>query len=490
MTAKQIYKILKKGNWDVQRAKAGLFLINVVYPNYANVGYGPNFCGYELGRDHYFTQVIDIDKINQKNFQVYSEYLKNPKSLDKLIGGHKKLTVRIDTLWDNYNKAGRKDGKSMAEALIKFKPLGDKWWEYAAIGEDKGGIINRKVVPYFEQRLKLSRPEALEAVFVLARPEEKSSFALEHELFLKICLAIAAEANEKKLSRLVNKYCRDFFWFKTDFYSSIPVTKESVRRDAQEKLREVGVVGIKAEIKKLSEISHRESAVKRKLLGKIKLNREDRLNLEFARKTVAWIDLRKSGMMKQFYYLIGLFGEICQELNIGHDELSNYFYWEVIDLLLNGKRISKKELIRRDNTLMLVFEKNKEIQVFYGAAATKMLKLGTVSREENIKGTVASLGHGGKTISGKVRVVIRPEKSGFAAGEILVTSMTRVEFVPLMRKAAAIITDEGGMACHAAIVSRELGLPAIIGTKNATQKLKTGNKIEMDLERGVVRILK
>ncbi|HTX86559.1 MAG TPA: PEP-utilizing enzyme, partial [Candidatus Nanoarchaeia archaeon] len=229
---------------------------------------------------------------------------------------------------------------------------------------------------------------------------------------------------------------------------------------------------------------------KRKLLGKIKLNREDRLNLEFAQKIIGWIDLRKSGMMRQFYYLLRLFKEICQELGIGHDELSNYFYGEVIDLLLCGKRINKKELIRRDKTLMLVFEKNREIQIFYGAAAAKMLKLGTASREEKIKGTVASLGRGGKIISGKARVVIHPEKSEFKTGEILVTSMTRVEFVPLMRKAKAIITDEGGMACHAAIVSRELGLPAIIGTKTATQKLKTGDELEMDLASGVIKIIK
>ncbi|HTX87253.1 MAG TPA: hypothetical protein VMC41_04295, partial [Candidatus Nanoarchaeia archaeon] len=259
MRAEKIYQILKKGNWDVQRAKAGLFLINVVYPNYANVGYGPNFCGYELGWDHYFTQLIDIDKINRKNSRIYSEYFKDQKSLGNLIGEHEKLTACIDSLWNDYDKAGRKDRKSMAEALIRFKSLGDKWWEYGAIGEDKGDIINRKVVPYFEKRLRLSRPEALEAVFVLARPEEKSSFAIEHELFLKICLAIGVKAGEKNISALIKKYCHDFFWFKTDFYRSTPLTKESVWRDAQKKLREVGVSGIKAELKKLSEISRRES---------------------------------------------------------------------------------------------------------------------------------------------------------------------------------------------------------------------------------------
>lgn len=59
-----------------------------------------------------------------------------------------------------------------------------------------------------------------------------------------------------------------------------------------------------------------------------------------------------------------------------------------------------------------------------------------------------------------------------------------------MRKAGAIITNEGGLACHAAIVSRKLGVPAIIGTKNATQVLSDGDEVEMDLKTGEVRVVK
>jgi pyruvate,water dikinase len=68
--------------------------------------------------------------------------------------------------------------------------------------------------------------------------------------------------------------------------------------------------------------------------------------------------------------------------------------------------------------------------------------------------------------------------------------MTRPEFVPLMKKAIAIVTDEGGITCHAAIVSRELKKPCIIGTKVATQVLKDGDMVEVDANSGIVRILK
>ena len=74
--------------------------------------------------------------------------------------------------------------------------------------------------------------------------------------------------------------------------------------------------------------------------------------------------------------------------------------------------------------------------------------------------------------------------------EILVSPMTVPDYLPAMKKAKAIITDEGGITCHAAIVSRELGIPCIVGTKIATQVLKDGDRVEVDANKGIVKILK
>jgi pyruvate,water dikinase len=91
--------------------------------------------------------------------------------------------------------------------------------------------------------------------------------------------------------------------------------------------------------------------------------------------------------------------------------------------------------------------------------------------------------------TGVARVILDPhskEAQEFKEGDILVTKMTDPDWVPLMKKAAAIVTDEGGMTSHAAIVSRELGIPAIVGTGNATQVIKTGMLVTVDGSRGVV----
>ena len=71
-------------------------------------------------------------------------------------------------------------------------------------------------------------------------------------------------------------------------------------------------------------------------------------------------------------------------------------------------------------------------------------------------------------------------------GDIMVTRMTNPDMVPAMRKVAAIVTDEGGMTCHAAIVSRELGTPAVVGTRKATKTLEDGQLISVDGEKGLI----
>ncbi|HDM27030.1 MAG TPA: phosphoenolpyruvate synthase, partial [Candidatus Bathyarchaeota archaeon] len=101
-----------------------------------------------------------------------------------------------------------------------------------------------------------------------------------------------------------------------------------------------------------------------------------------------------------------------------------------------------------------------------------------------LKGIPASPG----VYSGKAKVAMSPQEASqlISKGDILVTVMTNPDWVPYMRMAGAIVTDEGGITCHAAIVSRELGIPCIVGTQTATKVLKTGADYTVDATSGVV----
>jgi len=94
---------------------------------------------------------------------------------------------------------------------------------------------------------------------------------------------------------------------------------------------------------------------------------------------------------------------------------------------------------------------------------------------------------GSKIGQGKARVILSlNEIANFKPGEILVTEMTDPDWEPIMKKASAIITDRGGRTCHTAIVSRELGIPCIVGTENATKLINTGDKITVDCSQGEI----
>ncbi|ABW16275.1 pyruvate phosphate dikinase PEP/pyruvate-binding [Parafrankia sp. EAN1pec] len=103
--------------------------------------------------------------------------------------------------------------------------------------------------------------------------------------------------------------------------------------------------------------------------------------------------------------------------------------------------------------------------------------------------TVLLTGLGGAPgrAAGRVRVLTSPgEGAAFATGEVLVAAMTSPDWVPVIRRAAAVVTDSGGVTCHAAIVARELGVPCVVGTSSATSTLRTGDTVVVDGSRGVV----
>lgn len=98
---------------------------------------------------------------------------------------------------------------------------------------------------------------------------------------------------------------------------------------------------------------------------------------------------------------------------------------------------------------------------------------------------VSGIAVGQKIAQGRVQVLADPDQlAQFKAGEVLVTSMTDPAWEPIMKKAAAIVTDRGGRTCHSAIISRELGLPCIVGTGNATQVLQTGMDVTISCAEG------
>ena len=163
---------------------------------------------------------------------------------------------------------------------------------------------------------------------------------------------------------------------------------------------------------------------------------------------------------------------------------------EIIKLADYGLRI--EELYGSHQDIEWGFDKDtKELYILQSRPITTLKGGSTVAEqvkeEKELKMLVRGLAASPGIASGKVKTIKDiSEIDRVEEGDILVTVMTNPDMVPAMRRANAVVTDEGGRTCHAAIVSRELGIPCIVGAKGATEILKEGMEITVDAKRGVV----
>ena len=148
---------------------------------------------------------------------------------------------------------------------------------------------------------------------------------------------------------------------------------------------------------------------------------------------------------------------------------------------------NKKELKSRMKSFSIIVKNH--IHIFTGKddkMIKRIFKLNE-SHEKEIKGKAAFRGK----VTGKVKVInLTDDLKKIKKGDILVASMTTPEMVLAMQKAAAFVTNEGGITCHAAIIAREMKKPCVICTKIATQVLKDGQLVEVDANKGIVKIIK
>lgn len=201
-------------------------------------------------------------------------------------------------------------------------------------------------------------------------------------------------------------------------------------------------------------------------------------------------DRRKTLQQKVYYYEALLLEEIAKIIKIPRLELEHLRMEQFTQEFITST--SLKNVIADQKSAYLIFwEKTIGFKIWTSNDAIKAYAKTTSSQQQGIKELKGNVGSQGKA-QGRVKIIFNPRLHGanFKEGDVLVTGMTSPDFVPLMKKAAAIITELGGITCHAAIISRELGKPCIIGTKIATKVLKDGDLVEVDANTGIVRKLK
>jgi phosphoenolpyruvate synthase/pyruvate phosphate dikinase len=174
---------------------------------------------------------------------------------------------------------------------------------------------------------------------------------------------------------------------------------------------------------------------------------------------------------------------LAASLEMGYEDVIHCSY----DELVKNNIPTRKILEARKQEFVSCFSHGKT-RIFSGKEIAYFKKLGSEKEiSDIITGRTAFPG----VATGLVKIIHSPkDMDDFKKGNVLVASMTTPSMVMAMKKASAFITDEGGITCHAAILAREMKKPCVIGTKNATKILKDGDMVEVDANKGAVKILK
>ena len=231
------------------------------------------------------------------------------------------------------------------------------------------------------------------------------------------------------------------------------------------------------------------AAEKKKLIKELKIDSRLQHLLTIYAKFMVTKWYRRNSQILCFYYIEPLLREIGQRLNLSLSDVRLLLWEEVRAALVDNVQPDVNNLAERETFFCFYTEKGKRF-LFVGELAKKLetqvnkVKIDFSMKE--LKGQCACLGKA----RGKAKVIFTvADAHKMKEGDILVSVATDPDLVPAMKKAAAIVTEQGGVTSHAAIVSRELGIPCVIGTKVATKWLKDGDEIEVDATNGIIRKL-
>jgi len=418
-----------------------------------------------------------VEKIEENGVGLLSEFAEK----------WREKTGELIALAQDVNESA--ETKTDAELADLFKKFANKNYEAST-----SMLLPLEIQEFLEKRIRgmlESRGEGNveQKLAVLTAPEKVAENAREFEALL--CLAAKTRAANLKLYDLnqetldsIDGHIRGFGWINAGGFEGNPWTRKQIiermralKNDPQKALEEM----------REGKRANKEEA--EKLMKKLGLNYEEETIIKITKEYLFIKTMRMNAFMKANFIARPFLSEIASRTHIGFFDLVYLTPEEITDYLEKRTEPDKKKLEERKRGYGVLILEN-EARTFEGRDLQNFKKQFLVeegSRQvQELKGKTAFKG----VKKGIVKIVKGiSDLAKVRQGDVMVTPMTEPKFVPAMERAAAFVTDEGGILCHAAIVAREMSKPCVTATKNATKVLKDGDLVEVDANNGVVRIL-
>lgn len=342
----------------------------------------------------------------------------------------------------------------------EFRKL-DKWWNITqgALSASAGIIFLFDAgFEIFMNDLKENDPEQFAKLSHCLR-QGKSSFIKEAENYI-----FSLSKGEVDIDVIYTKFIKQYGWLQNSYRGVYPIKKEWVQQE-------------------IKSSSHRDIIREKKSADIV----DEKYNLlvKTASMAIDFRDDKKKLLLIVVELMDKWLGDFCKQNNLRKEELLYLTFDEILEFKDNPEKLVEKasKYFLKEERVGIMTPIGFDDIAKEDFDQIEILNTGTFNKNA-VKGTVACSGK----ITGVAKVVNDPRLDGtkLHEGDILIASMTRPEYLPLMRRASAFVTNEGGISCHAAIVAREMNKPCIIGTKIATKVFKDGDLIEVDAERGIV----
>ncbi len=422
-----------------------------------------------LFKDNQILWINEFPALRQAGKEAFFRYMLNQKTRNDI---YRQWLKRIEELNLFQDRLLIVDLEKLSDAELKstwfnFFEKTISFWNLT-IPCELAGYGSDEVLKEELKKNILSEDKLRTAMEILAAPES-FSFYQEEEIEL-------AETKD------IEKHQKKYFWLQNS-YAGAKILSTDYFKERKDKLKP----SWRSETAKRIESLIKD---KKRLIEETRLPKPAIAIAQTVSEIISWQDQRKKYIFINLHYKDLLLKEIARRFSYEYDDLLNLSYVEIWELI-EGKKISPT-LLERKKGFGVFFDQNlinisteRTVSLWKTYAQEKVAE-----KTREFSGTTASQGKN-SIVRGRVGIILDPFNSKkFQKGDILVVAMTSPEYVFLMEKAVAIVADSGGLTCHAAIVSREFGLPCIVGTRIATQVLHDGDLVEVNAAKGTIKILK
>jgi phosphohistidine swiveling domain-containing protein len=456
-------------------------------PRKINGHFTVHYCFFKEGRADWYIELKDIERVYTAIINAGKE---NPNISEELMQSWKDDEIkfyyfcnRIKSL--QLNLMNNEELIQLHDNFIDIivdRHTSSSLIDGFALGTDE--ILAKQIQEVYNNSNLKEKIRPTEMFSTLTAPVHLSFINNAEIEMLKIALEV--KEHPERREKLLKEYQKHFFWTRNNY---IDVKVLDIKHFNEELNKVLSLnIDLKDDIKKIIDTPKINKEKKVSLMKQLDLSDELKLLIKVSEDFTDWQDERKKVTFWTTHYCSLILNEISTRTNIPFKELE----------FMSPREISKVFQNPRDRNILqermkeCVFYWDQEgYECLYGNDVKEVkdaiLEKEDFSNVDDFRGLTASMGkaRGSVKVLKSVNEMDKVEK-----GDILVAVMTRPDYVPAMKKASAIITDEGGVTCHAAIVARELGIPCIIGTKIATKVLKDNMQVEVNANHSWVRILK